>query len=48
MKKYVCLFMAIVLTVTMLSGCAGQEARPSGDSAPQRSAQNGGASTGEK
>lgn len=36
MKKYVCLFMAIVLTVTMLSGCAGQEARPSVRAPEQR------------
>lgn len=48
MKKFACLFLAIVMTVTMLSGCTGQEAQPSAKSAPQGSAQNGTAQTGDK
>lgn len=37
MKKLVCLFMAVVMTVTTLSGCAGQGAKPSTESASQGS-----------
>ena len=37
MKKFACLFLAIVMTVTMLSGCAGQEAKPTAQPAPQSS-----------
>ena len=37
MKKFACLFLAIVMTVTMLSGCAGQEAKPTSQPAPQSS-----------
>ena len=44
MKKLACLFLAIVMTITMLSGCADQKAQPSAEPAPQNSAAN----TGEK
>ena len=41
MKKLACLFLAIVMTVTMLSGCGGKEAKPTAE--PQNSAaQTGG------
>ena len=48
MKKLVCLFMAVVMTVTMLSGCAGQGANPSAESASQSSAQSSPAQTAGK
>ena len=48
MKKFACLFLAIVMTITMLSGCAGQEAKPSAEPAPQSSDQNSAAQTREK
>ena len=48
MKKFACFFLAMVMTLTMLSGCAGQEAKPAEKPASQSSAQNGAAQTGEK
>ena len=44
MKKLACLFLAIVMTVTMLSGCADQKPQSPAEPAPQNSAAN----TGEK
>ena len=48
MKKFAYFFLAMVMTLTMLSGCAGQEAKPAEKPASQSSAQNGAAQTGEK
>ena len=46
MKRLAYLFLAIVMTVTMLSGCAGREANPAAE--PQTSTRNDTAQTADK
>ena len=46
MKKLACLFLAIAMAATMLSGCGSQPATPSGEPDPQSSAQNPAVQTG--
>ena len=48
MKKLLSLLLAVVMAASMLSGCAGREAKPTAEPAAQSSAQDGTAQTGEK